>query len=346
MPITKPHVVVFFGGQSPTHDLSLATGHWACQYIPRARYHVTPVHITPEGHWQVPLGSLPQQGPVDRMMNMLFASVRALPPTQALERLLRKPVAAFFTLLRGAGGDDGSLQSLASALHIPAVGSPAATCQQTSHKQLCASRVADIVTSPFSLHFTHAQPVAAMAEEVADTLQAPFFVKPAQQEGSSGVIRVATADELPAALEQSPARDVVVQEQSPGHEFTITLLEDERGRLIALPPTTIVPKVATFYDELAKRRAGRVTLHTAAAQDDPVLRAAETIARDVYHHLGCRGHASFDMVGSDDGIDLLEVNTVPTVTDTTPLKYQLQAAGLHPSTMLDSLIRRSLNEGY
>ena len=60
----KPRVVVFFGGDVGSFDLSEESGYWACQYIPRTKYDITPVRVNHDGNWQVPLGGLPQRGPV------------------------------------------------------------------------------------------------------------------------------------------------------------------------------------------------------------------------------------------------------------------------------------------
>ncbi len=345
MKAKQPTIVVFFGGQAATHDLSQETGYWMCNYIPRSQYRVVPVRVTPEGQWQVPLGGLPKAGPVDRMLHMLFSNVRALPVTKALERLLHHPVSALMTTLRGIGGDDGSLQSLGSALNIPVVGSSSATCQQTTHKHLCATRVDDIVGTPYALTFRATKSIDDIVAQTREVLTGPLFVKPDGEEGSAGVTQVDDVMQLPAAV--AAARrwgDILIQERAPGDEITVSILEDEHGNLTVLPPTVIVPKKATFYDQLAKRRGGRVILHTPTATGNPILEEAQTIARDVFEHLGCKGYAAIDLVARDGEIKLLEVNTVPTLTGVTPFKQQLAAAHLHPSAMVTSLLRRTLSE--
>ncbi|MEX1997842.1 MAG: ATP-grasp domain-containing protein [Candidatus Andersenbacteria bacterium] len=343
---SKPHIVVFFGGTSDSHDLSQETGYWVCNYIPRSKYRVTPVRVTPEGTWQVPLGGLPQQGSVDRMLEMLFASVRPVPAALGMQRLLHHPVAAMMTTVRGPGGDDGSLHTLGSTLGIPVVGSNSATCQQTSHKQLCAIALDDIVATPYSLYFRRSKPDEEIAQEVRDVLMPPFFVKPTAEEGSAGVYEVQSLEELAPAIRIAKTKgDILVQERAPGTEITVTVVEDERGKSLILPPTLVVPKAATFYDELAKRRQGRVVLHTPDPASNRILWEAQALAQDVYDQLGCRGYASVDMVTHDHGIQLLEVNTIPTLTSLTPLRQQLQAAHLHPTTFIDSLISRSINQG-
>lgn len=343
MPKNLPHIVVFFGGTSGSHDLSQETGYWVCNYIPRSKYRVTPVRITTDGQWQVPLGGLPQQGPIDRMVEMLFANVRPVSPTEGLQRLLRHPVRSLMTTLRGKGGDDGAFHTLGATLQIPVVGSDSHTCQQTSLKHVCAQRVEDLVTTPYSLYFRATTPDETIADAVRAVFQPPFFIKPATEEGSVGVQEVHNMDELLPAIRHTKARgDVIVQERLPGTEMTVTVLEDAQGHITVLPPTIVVPNKISFYDHLAKRRAGRVTLHTPDPTTNRIVAQVQNIARDVYQQLGCQGYASLDFIANNDDIDLLEVNTIPTLTTLTPLRHQLKAAQLHPTKMIDDLIAPTL----
>lgn len=343
MSLSKPTVVVFFGGASDTHDLSQETGYWFSSYVPRSKYRVVPVRVTPDGQWQVPLGALPQQGPVNRMMEMLFQSVRAVTPRQGLERLLRHPVAALMTTVRGQGGDDGGLQRLGDALGIPVVGSNSNTCYQTSQKHLCAQQLDDIVASPYSLHFRANASDEKIVDDVDAFLDFPVFVKPATAEGSSGVHLIESLDNLLPAIQAIKNQgDILVQEKSPGSEMTVTVIEDAQGHRTILPPTLIDHRQAPFYDGLAKRRAGRVQLHT-TTDHNRLLTEVQTVASDIFDELQCKGYASFDLTAdANRGISLLEANTVPMFTAVTALPQQLEAAHLHPATMVDSLIARAL----
>lgn len=338
----KPHVVIFFGGESHNQDLSNATGYWACHFVPRDRYDVTPVHIRHDGTWQVPLGSLPRQGPIARMLKGLFSSLRAVTPADGLARLLRRPASAFMSVIRGRGGDDGAIASLGASLNIPVIGSSARTSLQAYDKRLFAQRVHDIATIPRVLDFLPRQSVDDMVTATRNALVPPLFVKPTALEGSVGVERVASLDELTAAVQRARSMgEVMVQAQARGTELSLTLLNDERGRLQVLPPTLIVPRLTTYYDHLAKRQPGRVTLHT-PQENNRLLQEAVEIARNVYERLGCRGYASIDMVADDTSIDVLEINTILTASGTTPLQQQLKVAGIHPSFVLDRLIRQAI----
>jgi len=339
----KLHVAVFFGGEAGSHDLSQESGEWLCYFLPREKYRVTPVRVTPEGAWQVPLGHLPQRGPIKRMLTNLFQAVAPVPPKQGLERLLLRPVQALITLLRGRGGDDGALHGLAQTLGIVTVGSGLPACQQTSDKHACALRLADIVTPPEARRYQPGEALEDIISDVRDFMVPPLFVKPAAQEASVGIREALSLEELSGALREAQSfGDVLIQPRSVGQEVSLTLFDDARGRVQALPATVIVPERARFFDHLAKRRPGRVQLFTRADESETVLEA-EAIAREVYRELGCRGPVSFDMVAEADGsLTLLDVNVVPTLSTLTPLLAQLRVGGVAPGALYDTLIQRSL----
>ncbi len=342
----RPRVVVFYGGSLDNHDLSSATGRWLCHYLPREKYDVTPVEITADGQWKVPLGSLPRTGAIDTTMKMLGKAVRPLAPAAALQRLMAHPVDSLVTAVRGVGGDDGSLHNLGKFLDIPVVGSPPDTCQQTSNKHLFAQAIDDVANTPRSYRFRQNDSLEHILERAPDLFLPPFFVKPTNQEGSAGIEYVESLRDLSAAIARTQKfSDILLQEKMPGTEVAITILPDKNGKVRTLPPTIIVPQKSAYYDHLAKRRPGRVTLHTPTSSDNHLIGQAESIARDVYEELGCRGIATVDMMLGDNIVDVLEVNTIPTISEMTPLKHQFKAAGLHPTNTLDQLIWNSLEAG-
>lgn len=340
----KPKVAVFFGGESHSRDLSMETGYWICQYLPRNSFDIIPVHVQADGRWQVPVGSLPSQGPVQRMMTMLFKNLGSLTPLQGWQRLLSRPVEAVWSLIRGRGGDDGSLQAAGQTLGIKTVGSSAAACVPAANKKLFAACVSDIAPTPATLHI----PVAWEAEEAVEKIRQrfipPLFIKPLDQEGSAGVEEITDNGGLTAVIGRGQRfGDRLIQERARGTEMSFTLWQDGHSKLLSLPPTVIVPRAARFYDHLAKRRPGRVTLHTPDAQGNGILKQAEQIARDVYERLNLKGAAAIDLMADDGGVTLLEVNTVPMMTAATPLKWQLKAGQLHPAHFFGNLIRQSLD---
>lgn len=338
----KPRVVVFLGGESANRDLSYSTGVWLAGSLPRETYDVTPVHITAEGDWQVPLGTLPRQGEVAGVMEKLFEAVPALSPAKALERLFTREADALWSVVRGRGGDDGSITQLGATLNIPAISSPAETCAITGNKQICAWAIRNIAFGPVSVTVAQNEGAAEVAESLRNQLTAPLFVKPVAQEGSIGVQRVDTLGDLGDAISAAQRHgDVLVQEALAGTEVSVTVYEDTSG-VHTLPPTAILPTRAPFFDSLAKRRAGRVEMKMLDSLESQEAQEVQAVARDIFESLHCHGIVTIDMVIRDDGIEVLEVNTVPTMNAYSPLYHQIRSAGVHPTRLLDGIVRRAI----
>lgn len=345
MPVVKPRIVVFFGGDDIGRDLSEQTGYWVCQHIPRDKYEVSPVHVLGNGLWQVPSGSLPQRGKIDRVLFHLFSGLSKLSPKDGLQRLLQRPVSALMSVVRGRGGDDGATQGLGQSLGIPVVGASLATCQQTSNKRMYAKAVEDLAQVPEMLFFSATTPVEEMVEAVRKEMVPPVFVKPVNQEGSAGTELVNEFEALAGALQRASVfGEVIVQKKATGTEISISLVPDARGQIRMLPPTVIVPQKTSYYDYYGKRRPGRAALHTRDHKDNSLVWEAEMIARDVYDQLGCNGFASVDVVADDSSIDVLEVNTIPVANQANPLLQQLAAANLAPEAFLDNWVSGTLEQ--
>ena len=70
------------------------------------------------------------------------------------------------------------------------------------------------------------------------------------------------------------------------------------------------------------------------------------LARDVWQLFGCRGFARVDLMRDDAGGELcvLEVNSVPGLTETSLLPQAVEAAGEDPSGLYRALVERATGE--
>ena len=332
----RPRIVVFMGGQEEHANTSRNSGTWACQYIPRSQYDVTPVEVTSTGDWKVPIGSLPKGGNITRTMEMLFQATAPQDPKKALERLLDKPVDSIITLMRGKGGDDGAMHHMGNMLGIRVAGSSHTASESTFHKHHFAHALSGIAPTPYTKLLRHIEHMEDTARTLWSSFIAPFFVKPVHGSGSHGIVRVKDFQDLHRATTQAKAekKDVLIQEYRPGLELSVTLYPDVKNHIRALPPTIITPKNGLFYDYAGKQQNSGAHFHTVHASDVSLAQQAEAIARDVYESLECSGIATVDMVANDGTMDVLELNTIPTFHSASPIHHQLQHAGMHPEQLI------------
>ena len=253
-----------------------------------------------------------------------------------LQRLTSEKIDRAFIVLHGRGGEDGSMQGLLECAGIPYTGSGILASALAMDK-LRTKRVWLSLGLPTPAH-------AALASEAdchaaAAELGFPLFVKPAHEGSSIGMAKVNDVDALIAAWKDASRYDsqVLVEQMIAGPEFTIAML---RGQV--LPPIALgTPH--SFYDYDAKYLASdtqyRIPCGLSAEKEaelkDLTARACEAV--------GTQGWARADVMQDADGkFWLLEVNTVPGMTDHSLVPMAARAAGLDFQQLVLAILADSL----
>jgi D-alanine-D-alanine ligase len=224
--------------------------------------------------------------------------------------------------LHGPGGEDGTLQGALEYLGMPYTGSgvmgSAIGMDKLRTKRLAAaigvaSAKTFVITGPNDF------------EHCIEQLGLPLIVKPATQGSSVGMTKVEKAADLPAAYADAAKHDRVVFAESwiTGGEYTVPILQGQ-----ALPSIRIeTPK--TFYDYEAKY-----------FRDDTKYFCPSGLSASAEAHLASLAVAAFEAAGaegwgrSDFMMDatgrplLLEINTVPGMTDHSLVPMAARAVGI------------------
>lgn len=239
-----------------------------------------------------------------------------------LQRLLAERVDRAFIVLHGRGGEDGSMQGLLECAGIPYTGSGILASALAMDK-LRTKQVWHSLGLPTPRHAVLAN--ESDCRSAAAELGFPLIVKPAHEGSSIGMAKVTSVEELIAAWQAASSFDsqVLVEQWINGPEFTIAML---RGQV--LPPIGLgTPH--SFYDYDAKYLASdtqyRIPCGLDAAKEDELkvltARACEAV--------GTQGWARVDVMQDSAGqFWLLEVNTVPGMTDHSLVPMAARAAGL------------------
>lgn len=239
-----------------------------------------------------------------------------------LQRLTAEKVDRAFIVLHGRGGEDGSMQGLLECAGIPYTGSGILASALAMDK-LRTKRVWLSLGLPTPKH------AALACEEDCRTAAAelgfPLFVKPAHEGSSIGMAKVADIDALITAWKDASRYDsqVLVEQMIDGPEFTVAVLRGE-----VLPPIALgTPH--TFYDYDAKYLASDTQYRVPCGLSaDKETELKELTAR-ACEAVGTQGWARADVMQDADGkFWLLEVNTVPGMTDHSLVPMAARAAGL------------------
>ena len=167
----------------------------------------------------------------------------------------------------------------------------------------------------------------------------PMVVKPVRQGSSVGLQFVERAENWPPALVEALKFDseVLVEEKIIGRETTVGILGGE-----ALPVVEVRPRTGG-YDYQNKYTAGRTEYFCPADFDAALTQRIQAAASGAFAAIGGRDYARVDvMVRADGGPVVLEVNTLPGMTETSLLPKAAAAAGLDYAQLCQRMVELAL----
>ncbi|MCX7843970.1 MAG: D-alanine--D-alanine ligase [Candidatus Bipolaricaulota bacterium] len=271
------------------------------------------------------------------------ADLLAIDSFDGLPRLLA-PYTVVFNVLHGGPGEDGTVQLLLDLMGKPYVGSgPLASALAMDKAEAKRAFQGKGLATPPWLLFAGGE-LPAFAERVQRELGLPVVVKPRREGSSVGVRLVRTEEELRPALEGMAKAygEFLVETYIPGREVTAAVLEGDEG-LRVLPLVELRPKHGELFDWTAKYTPGACEVLCPAPLSAAEAQRVAEAAREAFLLLGCRDLARLDFRLSPEGVPfLLEVNTLPGMTELSLFPRAAQAAGLGYDDLVDFLVRRAL----
>jgi D-alanine-D-alanine ligase len=142
-----------------------------------------------------------------------------------------------------------------------------------------------------------------------------------------------------AALEKAMefGERVIIEKYIPGKEIQVGVLN---GRVLG--SVEVRPKFE-FYSYEAKYTPGMTEYILPPEVDSVVLQKAERTALSAHLALGCRGATRVDLMVDDEGNDcVLEVNTIPGMTETSLLPKIARMSGLDFPSLLEEILKEAL----
>jgi D-alanine-D-alanine ligase len=248
--------------------------------------------------------------------------------------ILPKETDVVFLALHGTYGEDGTVQRQLDRLGVIYTGCDAEASRiafdKTLTKKLCIK--AGVPTAKFLV-------VESEKAVLPTDLQLPLVVKPVRQGSSVGLQFVGQIGNWQNALAEALKFDseVLVEEKIIGRETTVGILDGK-----PLPVVEVRPKAGS-YDYRNKYTAGCTEYFCPADFDSVTTRKIQAAALGAFHAIGGRDYARVDvMVRADGSPVVLEVNTLPGMTETSLLPKAAAAAGLNYAELCQRMIDLAL----
>jgi len=240
-----------------------------------------------------------------------------------------------FLALHGTYGEDGTVQRRLEALGLPYTGCDSESSRVAFDKVLTKQKCEEkgVPTAPFVV-------LKDPASAWPAGWQPPVVLKPVRQGSSVGLHFLDNVDQFSEALKSALAFDseVLMEKQVLGREATVGILEDR-----ALPVIEVEPKqgVLDYHNKYTK---GATNYYCPGRFDGQTTDRIQAAALAAFRAVGGRDYARVDVMVRPDGSPVvLEVNTLPGMTETSLLPKAAALVGLDFAALCSKMIEMALS---
>src|SRR6184192_3296071 len=247
-----------------------------------------------------------------------------------------------FNTIHGTFGEDGQLQKVLEHRGI------AYTGDGVNASEIAFDKIR--TKQKFQEHGITTPPWEIIQPGQRPTIPLPIVVKAPRQGSTVGVIIVKNESEIDSAISEATnyGRELLIEKFVSGRELTIGILGDQ-----PLPILEIIPK-GGFYDfnnkyPFLNPQAGGAAEHVCPAKIDPdKAKKIQELALQAFRALGLVVYGRVDVLLTDAGEPfVLEVNTIPGMTETSLLPEAAAVAGISYPDLCVRIIELSrLRQGY
>jgi D-alanine-D-alanine ligase len=305
--LTDKRIGVLMGGKSSEREVSLRSGKAIYTALKDAGYDVVAIDTGPD----------------------------------ICEALRKEKIEIAFIALHGGHGENGAVQGMLEVLEIPYTGSG-----------ILASALAMDKEASKKIFLYHKVPMPPFAvssrEQRAESInslqigfQMPWVVKPATEGSSIGVNIVRDKGQVRSAVEKAFALSdrAIIEKYVEGREVHIGVLNNK-----VLGGVEVRPSLE-FYSYEAKYQQGLTEYILPPEINSTTYEKAKETALSAHIALGCRGATRTDLrIDKDGNPHVLEVNTIPGMTETSLLPKVARLAGFDFPALIEEILRGALDE--
>ena len=261
------------------------------------------------------------------------------PKERSISELTTDNFSRVFIVLHGRGGEDGTMQGVLELMQLPYTGSgvlgAALAMDKIKTKQIW--RALGLPTAKY--HVVKAGETVINYQEILAELGGRAMVKPSHEGSSIGMAKVTNASQLEEAITNAFTfdSDVLLEQWIDGQEYTVAILGDR-----ALPAIRMTTP-NDFYDYEAKYQTDTTEYHCPCGLNDNDEAALGKIALAAFNAVNAKGWGRVDfMLDNEGNWYLLEVNTVPGMTEKSLVPKAAQQAGICFEQLVVSILAQTL----
>ena len=323
----KKNIAIVTGGYSGEAVISLQSAEQVMKHIDLAKYNCYKVVLTRE-KWSLSIDG--KEYAIDKN------DFSAIVGTGKIK------FDCAFMSLHGTPGEDGKLQGYFEMIGLPYTSCGVVQSAITFNKALTIAVLSKYgVNTARSIVVNKKEKLSI--DDILKKLSLPCFVKPNEGGSSIGTTKVKTTEELMPAIEKGlkeVGESVIIEEFIEGTEITCGVIS-YKGKVMALAITEIVVKT-DFFDFNAKYKDKATEEITPARISHEMEASCKKMSEHIYKTLGCKGMIRIDYIIKNDQLYLLEVNSIPGMTERSLLPQQAEYVGISRKDLYGNAIEEAL----
>lgn len=299
-------IAVVMGGPSAEREVSLRTGKAISKALKDKGYKIVDIDLIPE---------------------------------KFSEQLAKANVDIVFNAVHGLYGEDGKLQGYLDMLGIPYTGSMLEASAIAMNKHV-TKQLLSLANIPIPQGvFIDKSDNIDNCLDLINKLNLPIIVKPNSQGSTIGVTIVKKIEDIENALKLSfeYSNEVLIEEFIQGKEYTVAVMLDDKD-IKVFPAIEIVPHSGA-YDYQSKYTLGATTYICPAQINKQLSEKLQDYSKKAFSLLKCQGVARVDyMIDDKENIFVLEINTVPGMTETSLVPKAALAQGIDFAQLCEKIL--------
>jgi D-alanine-D-alanine ligase len=323
------NVAIVYGGYSPEWVISEKSAKVVFTHLNSADYPCTLVHIEQNGWFACPVNG--ERIALDKNdFSFIYNGAKV-------------KFDVVFNAIHGTPGEDGRLQGYLDMMNIPYTSPGVLASAVTFNKSVCNGflrQYADVNIAASEVIHAH---LPYDSKAILARIGLPCFVKPSSAGSSFGISKVKLENEFATAIAKAFEHDneVVIEQYIQGTEVSCGVYRTN-GTTTALAGTEIVTN-NDFFDYQAKYEGASSEITPPRVSDEEALSIRETTVK-VFDRLGLKGMSRIDFIVKDGKPYLIEVNTIPGLSEASILPQQVRHAGISLKAFFELLVDEALRK--
>ena len=245
-----------------------------------------------------------------------------------------------FNLIHGSLGENGQLAALCEILEIPISSCDSYNAALTFNKRDCLSVLREWKI-PTAKYFTIDKDDDIDVDLIIKKLGLPCFVKANRSGSSFGIFKVYDKKNLLPSIKKAFKYDtqLIIESNLNGLEVSVGSARYE-NEIQVFPITEIIPK-NDFFDYAAKYE-GQSEEITPARIEKSLEKKLVDLSKKIYSRLGLKGFVRTEFIIVDKIPHILEVNSVPGMTEKSIIPQQIKAMKMDLSDFLSKILIQTI----